>query len=200
MKQIRTPRLALAALALLGTLWATSSPALAQQTARVLSACGTASGYVAGTTNYQTIDTTGAGCGAAGAGGSTTTPQYVSEVPQAAALFTPGAIAGVSTLTVAGTKNLYTAYLTNTDTVAHYLWVVNSTTAPVNGTFTAGIATGNVQDCIAVATGTSGSIGGLPIPEPFSAQPYLANSTTGCGAASNTLTLSTVGFMHLLAK
>lgn len=158
----------------------------------------------AGTFAVQNTTATPAGTNIIGKVGiDQTTPgttNGVSEVASAIAQFTPGVTAGVGTLTVAGTKNLYTAYLTNTDTVVHYLWIVNTTTAPVNGTFTAGIVSGNVQDCIAVAAGTSGSIGGLSIPENFSAQPYLANSTTGCGATSNTLTLSTIGFMHVLAK
>lgn len=124
----------------------------------------------------------------------------VSEAPHNVALFTPAVTAGVSTLTLASAKNLYTAYLTNTDTVVHWLWIVNTTSAPVNGAFSTGIASGNVQDCVEIAAGTTGSIGGLPIPEPFSSGIYMANSTTGCGAASSTLTLSTVGSMHLLAK
>lgn len=48
------------------------APAYAQQTAKVLATCGTAS-YTAGTTNYETIDTTGAGCSSGGGGGGTVT-------------------------------------------------------------------------------------------------------------------------------
>lgn len=136
----------------------------------------------------------------AGAITAGTSDMAVAEAPHNVALFTPAVTAGVSTLTLASAKNLYTAYLTNTDTVVHWLWIVNTSSAPVNGSFSTGIASGNVQDCIEVAAGTTGSIGGLPIPEPFSVGVYLANSTTGCGAASSTLTLSTVGAMHLLAK
>lgn len=49
-----------------------ASHADAQQTAKVLATCGTASGYVAGGTNYVTIDTTGAACSAAASGSPTT--------------------------------------------------------------------------------------------------------------------------------
>lgn len=59
--------LSLACLALVGLL-ATAFPVSAQQTAKVLSSCGTAS-YTAGTANYVTMDTTGAACGSGGGGG-----------------------------------------------------------------------------------------------------------------------------------
>lgn len=51
--------------AALGLLLVPCASAVAQQTAKVLSACGSAS-YAAGTVNYETMDTTGAGCGSQG--------------------------------------------------------------------------------------------------------------------------------------
>lgn len=89
-----------------------------------------------------------------------------------------------------GAGNLYTVYLTAT--ADSWLYVFNSTTAPTNGAVTAGIASGNYQDCIKVASGTTGSVGGLPIPERFAAGVYIAISSTACG----TLTLATTGNLH----
>lgn len=57
----------------LGVICLAAGPADAQQTAKVVATCGTVSGYVAGTTNYVTIDTTGAACGNNGGGGGSTT-------------------------------------------------------------------------------------------------------------------------------
>lgn len=102
---------------------------------------------------------------------------------------------GVSTLLgKAAPGNLYTAYVTATaDT---WLMVFNSTTAPTNGTVTAGTASGDYQDCIKVPSGTSASVGGLPIPESFSVGIYYALSSTACP----TLTLATTGTIHGMQK
>lgn len=86
--------------------------------------------------------------------------------------------------------NFYTAYVTAT--ANSWLYVFNTTTTPVNGAVTAGTASGNYQDCIAITSGTSGSVGGLLIPERFSVGIYFALSSTACG----TLTLATTGAMH----
>lgn len=125
----------------------------------------------------------------------------VANAAHTVAQFTTVVGSGVSTLLgKASAGNFYTAYLTNTDTVTHWLWIVNTTSAPVNGSFSTGVASGNLQDCVEVAAGQTGSLGGLDIPEAFATGVYFANSTTGCGASSNTLTLSTTGLMHGLVK
>lgn len=59
-------------LILLVLLWmASCQPVFAQSTAKVVATCGSAS-YTAGSTNYVTVDITGATCGAGGAGGGAT--------------------------------------------------------------------------------------------------------------------------------
>lgn len=127
--------------------------------------------------------------------------EAIADVPHTVALFAPVTCSGCSTLLgKSSLGNLYVVYLTNTDTVTHWLWVVNTTAAPVNGSFSTGVASGNLQNCVEVGAGVTASLGGLDIPEPYSTGIYFANSTTGCGASSNTLTLSTIGFMHGLVK
>lgn len=125
------------------------------------------------------------------------TPTTTVDVPSAAATsaITPVASNAASTLLgKASAGNLYTAYLTAS--ADSWLYVFNSTTAPVNGAVTAGAASGNYQDCIKVATGTTASIGVISIPERFSSGIYLAISSTACG----TLTLATTGFLHALVQ
>lgn len=126
--------------------------------------------------------------------------QAVAEAPHAVALFTPG-VTAASTLTIAGTKNRYIATLSNSDTVTHYLWVINTTTTPTNATLTTGTASGNVVECGTAVAGGVATIGGSPFPFPYSSGIYLADSTTTCNAASPVLTLtSTAATMTLLAK
>ena len=87
--------------------------------------------------------------------------------------------------------NLYGAYATCTS--ACWLMIFNATSLPANGATTAGIASGNLQDCIPVAAGGFVSINYNPgPPEVFSTGITAAISSTACG----TLTASTVGFIH----
>lgn len=124
----------------------------------------------------------------------------VSEVPHQTALFTPSVTAG-STFTVSGAKNRYVATLTNSDTVDHYLWIINTTTTPTNATLTYGTASGNVVECVKAASGASATIGGSDWPFPYSVGVYLADSTTTCAGPTPTLNLtSTAAVMTLLAK
>lgn len=75
---------------------------------------------------------------------------------------------------------------------AGYWYVFNSATAPVNGSVTAGLASGDYQDCIYIANPGSYSLSVVGLPaEPFNAGIYMAWSSTGCG----TLTLATPTFM-----
>lgn len=91
----------------------------------------------------------------------------------------------------ASAGNLYSVYLTTT--ADSWLFVYNSTTVPTNGSPTYGTASGNVQDCIKVPTGTTGSINYAPGPmERFSVGIYFAISSTAC----TTLTLATTGNLH----
>ncbi len=78
-------------------------------------------------------------------------------------------------------------------TAACWLMIFNSTTAPSNGSTTAGTASGGLQDCIPISAGGIGSINYAPQPaEFFSVGITAAISSTACG----TLTLSPVGFIH----
>ena len=90
----------------------------------------------------------------------------------------------------ASAGNLYSAYAECT--AACWLMIFNSTTAPSNGSTTAGIASGNLVECIDVSAGSSRSLSfaGMP-PEPYSVGITAAISSTACAS----LTLSTVGFV-----
>ena len=89
--------------------------------------------------------------------------------------------------------SLIDAYATNNTGNTVFLYVFNSATIPVNGTVTAGTASGNFQDCVAVPTGESVSIFSAGAPaEYFGSGVYLAASSTSCG----TLTLTTTDFLH----
>jgi hypothetical protein len=106
-------------------------------------------------------------------------------------------ITAVTTLTTlesghvakAGAGNLYDCYVTNTGTAAGYLFVMNSTTVPANGTLGSGI----IVECIAVGTIASGGISynGGP-PTVFSTGISLAFSST----AAPVLTLVANGFFN----
>jgi hypothetical protein len=87
--------------------------------------------------------------------------------------------------------NLYSVYAECS--AACWLMVFNSTTAPSNGSTTAGIASGNMQECVSIASGGVGSINysGAP-PEVFSVGITAVISSTTCA----TLTLATTGFIH----
>lgn len=87
--------------------------------------------------------------------------------------------------------NLYSAYATCT--AACWLMVFNATAAPSNGATTAGTGSGNLQDCIPIASGGLGTLNYAPgPPEAFSVGITATISSTACA----TLTLSTVGFIH----
>lgn len=78
-------------------------------------------------------------------------------------------------------------------TAACWLMVFNTTTTPTNGATTAGIASGNMQECIPIASGGTGGINYLPgPPSVFANGIYAAISSTACA----TLTLATTGFIH----
>lgn len=121
-----------------------------------------------------------------------------SEAPTNAAgnAITPCVSQGASTLQCgsAAAKNLYVVYLTAT--ADSWLMVFNTTTTPANGATTAGTASGNLEDCVKVASGTTTSIGGLPIPKRYSAGVYIAISSTAC----STLTLATTGLLNGLVQ
>lgn len=90
----------------------------------------------------------------------------------------------------ASAGNLYSAYAECT--AACWLMVFNSTSAPSNGSTTAGVASGNMVECIDISAGSSKSIAfaGMP-PEVYSVGITAAISSTACA----TLTLSTVAFV-----
>lgn len=116
-----TPILAALGLAL-AMAFPCATPASAQQTAKVVSPCGSAS-YTAGTVNYETIDTTGATCGANG--GSTPS-----------APIAPSASAAAESCHVykagAGTAFSLSGYLG----AAAFILVFDSATAPADGAVT----------------------------------------------------------------
>lgn len=121
---------------------------------------------------------------------STTNGVVVNPTSVAGAAIVPVVAQGVSTLLgKASAGNLYTVYATAT--ADSWLMVFNSTSAPTNGSTTAGTASGNLQDCVKVPSGTTTSIGGLPMPERFSVGIYYAISSTACA----TLTLATTAFI-----
>lgn len=103
--------------------------------------------------------------------------------------------AASSVVAKAGAGNLYSAYATCT--AACWLMAFNATSLPANGATTAGVASGNLQDCVPIASGGLGSIsvGGGP-PEVFTVGITLAISSTACA----TLTAATTGFIHASAK
>lgn len=120
----------------------------------------------------------------------------VGPAPSSSALIgiTPvvGGSAISSLVLKAGAGNLYGIYAECSS--ACWLMVFNSTTAPSNGSTTAGVASGNMVECIPIAAGQVGSISyaaGGP-PAVYSAGITATISSTTCA----TLTLSTVGFIH----
>lgn len=76
---------------------------------------------------------------------------------------------------------------------ACWLMVFNKTSAPSNGSTTAGIAANGMQECIAIPAAGVGSINYLPgPPSVFSTGITAVISSTTCA----TLTLATTGFIH----
>jgi hypothetical protein len=91
----------------------------------------------------------------------------------------------------ASTGNLYGIYAECSS--ACWLMVFNSTTVPSNGSTTAGVASGNLVECIPILANSSGSITYAPGPPAiYSVGMTAAISSTTCA----TLTLSAVGFIH----
>ena len=89
----------------------------------------------------------------------------------------------------ASAGNLYGVYAQCT--AACWLMVFNSTSAPSNGSTTAGSSSGNLVECVDVSAGSGKSITYPIYPRAFSVGLTAAISSTACG----TLTLSTVGFV-----
>lgn len=99
--------------------------------------------------------------------------------------------AASSSVLKASPGNLYGVYATCTS--ACWLMVFNAVAAPSNGSTTAGIASGGLQECIPIGATGVGSISyGSGPPEVFSVGITAAISSTAC----TTLTLSTVGYIH----
>jgi hypothetical protein len=91
--------------------------------------------------------------------------------------------------------NLYSVYADCT--AACWLMVFDRTTAPTNGATTAGVASGNMVECISIAAGSVGSISyGKGPPAVYDTGITAVISSTACA----TLTLSTVGFVHGMVK
>ena len=76
---------------------------------------------------------------------------------------------------------------------ACYLMVFNNTTVPGDGATTAGTSSGNLMECIPIAAGATGKIGGDGVlPTYFSAGISVAISSTACSSK----TASSVGFIR----
>jgi hypothetical protein len=102
-----------------------------------------------------------------------------------------GGSAASSLVLKATPGNLYSVYAECTS--ACWLMVFNAVTAPSNGATTAGVASGNLVECVDIPANGSRSLSYLPGPPAvFSVGITAAISSTACA----TLTLSTVGFIH----
>jgi hypothetical protein len=102
-----------------------------------------------------------------------------------------GGSAASSLVLKASAGNLYSVYAECS--AACWLMVFNSTTAPSNGSTTAGIGSGNMQECVPIPAGGVGSINYMQgPPEIFTVGMTAAISSTTCA----TLTLATTGFIH----
>lgn len=89
----------------------------------------------------------------------------------------------------ASAGSFYGAYAECTS--ACWLMVFNATSAPSNGSTTAGTGSGNLVECIDISANGSKSINYPTFPRAFSVGVTVAISSTACA----TLTLSTVGFV-----
>lgn len=100
--------------------------------------------------------------------------------------------AAVSSLILkASIGHLISAYATCT--AQCWLMIFNSATVPGDGAVTSGTASGNLQECIPIASGGIGSLNYAPGPyEFFSVGITAVISSTAC----STKTASTVGFIH----
>lgn len=95
----------------------------------------------------------------------------------------------------AAAGNLYSVYAECS--AACWLQVFNSTTAPSNGATTAGIASGNMVECIPIQAGGAGGLSsaGMP-PSVYTVGITATISSTTCA----TLTLATTGFVKGLIQ
>lgn len=107
-------------------------PASAQQTAKVLATCGSASGYTAGGTNYITVDTTGAQCGTStgSGGGVTTSPVAVSTTARNGTITTGGTAQNA----MANNTSRKVWCVTNSATATEYMFVRANGVATVSDT------------------------------------------------------------------
>lgn len=207
---VKMGRVAVAGIGL-AVLMASAAP-LRAQTVPVfgVTACGTPPTTIAnGKPAYLTVLTTGVLC-SGGAGSGTSTVQGSGPTADTTALSTlptsTSAAAGGLAPVVGGTTtagvvvkasagNLYDGYAVCT--AACWLMIFNSTTVPADGATTSGIATGNLQDCIPVSAGLSGSLSaqGLP-PEIYTVGISAVVSSTACAIK----TASATGIIHIRAK
>ncbi len=102
-----------------------------------------------------------------------------------------GGSAASSLVLKASPGNLYSVYAECS--AACWLMVFNSVSAPSNASTTAGVASGNMVECIPISAGGAGSINYAPGPPAvYSVGITAAISSTTCA----TLTLATTGFIH----
>lgn len=91
----------------------------------------------------------------------------------------------------ASAGNLYSVYAECS--AACWLMVFNAVAAPSNGATTAGVASGNMTECIPIAAGGVGGVNYAPGPAAIYSVGMTATiSSTTCA----TLTLATTGFIH----
>jgi hypothetical protein len=114
-----------------------------------------------------------------------------SPSPTPSAGITPGVAGSASSSLVlkAAAGNLYSVYANST--VSGYLMVFNATSAPMNGSTTAGVAANDMVQCVGPSTNPFLSFNPGP-PEVYSVGITAAFSSTGCA----TLTLSATAFIH----
>src|SRR6266404_692330 len=119
-------------------------------------------------------------------------PVVLSPSGNATAGITPvvGGSAVSSLVLKASAGSLYAAYANCTS--ACWLMIFNSVSAPSNGATTAGVASGNMVECIPIGAGSVGGVNYAPGPPAvYSVGMTAAISSTAC----TTLTLSTVAMI-----
>ncbi len=124
-------------------------------------------------------------------------PVVLSPSGNATAGITPvvGGSAVSSLVLKASAGSLYAAYANCTS--ACWLMIFNSVSAPSNGATTAGVASGNMVECIPIGAGSVGGVNYAPGPPAvYSVGMTAAISSTACA----TLTLSTVAMIHGMVK
>lgn len=141
-----------------------------------------------------TIDVNGRLCS-----NSVGTTQGVTITPSSAASAGITPVVGgsaVSSLVLKATPgNLYSVYAVCTS--ACWLQIFNAISAPGNGATTAGVASGNMVECVPITAGSIGGVNYLPGPPAvYSVGITAMISSTNCA----TLTASTVGFVHGLIQ